>query len=126
MTKLNTSTIVPGLTLTFNFKYDNGTQKTITVKEGQLVKNLVYLVDQKEKILTGLVKTINFTSKARPDTEFKCKHDIVNVFHKYVTPVSIVFDCSEKYNYKVIELPVDSIVSIEEVEDILIEQPENN
>jgi hypothetical protein len=120
MSKLKSCTITPCVNVTFNFEYENGYVKTVTLKEGQFVKNLVYTVNGIEKVITGIVRVINFISKQGISTNDGCIHDDTPVFGKYVSITTLNVDCSSQYKCEVVSVPTIFIKDIESVEDVVV------
>lgn len=109
---------MPRISLNLNFNYANGYVKSVTVKEGQLVRNLTYTVNGEKKTVTGVIKLINYITKQGISNNDNCFHDDVTDFDKYVNVTTLNIDCSEAYNFNVIQVPVKFIENIESVEDM--------
>lgn len=120
MANLKTCNITPSINITLNFEYENGYVKTVTLKEGQLVKNLVYVKNGEEKTITGIFKLINFISKQGISAKDDCIHDDKSNFDKFVSVTTLNIDCSEQYKFNIIQVPVKFIKDIEIVEDVEI------
>lgn len=108
----------PKLEVTLTIEHNDGYVKTFNIKEGQLVKNLVYVDNGIEKTITGVVRVINFISKQGVSTSDGCIHDDVPVFGKYVIVNTLTIDCSDKYVCKVLSVPFIFVRDIESVEDV--------
>jgi len=103
---------IPALKAVLQFVYDDETIKEVIVEEGKLLKNVSYLDNGEVKTVNGLLKAINFTSKAFTSGKDYCIHDDESVFAKYVTVNSLVLDCSDKYECNVISVPVRMLKDI--------------
>lgn len=86
--------------------------KTITVSEGDIVRDLVYGFGDNRKTVSGVVRKINYTTRSvRPD--FK------NVFaqNNNIVVNSIVLDASDTYCSSIVPIPISHIQDIGEVEN---------
>ena len=115
LAKCNTSL---SILLKFNFEYEDGSTKIVEVKEGQLVNNLTYEYNGKKKLVSGIVRLINFISKQGISGKDNCIHDDTSSFSKYITVTTLNIDCSEQYDCKFIQVPIKFITDIESVEDV--------
>lgn len=118
MSKLDCCKLAPRIELTLNFVYDNEYVKKVTVKEGQLIKNLVYLKNGVKTTVSGILDVIHFNSKSGFSNSNGCVHDDESVFDKYVNVTSLIIDCSSDYKCKVVSIPARMIQDIESVEDV--------
>lgn len=119
MSIFNHSEVTPRIEVIFNFVYNNEHVKKVSVREKQLVKNLVYVQNGEEKTVSGVVDVINFISKAATSNSNGCIHDEDTIFDKYVSVTNLIIDCSDKYSCNVVSVPSKSIIDIESVEDII-------
>ncbi len=121
MSTLKKLQVRPRLEVTFNFEATDGYVKTVTVKEGQLVKDVVYVQNGEEKTVSGLLEVIHFISKQGISHTEKCVHDDVSIFGKFISITTLIIDCSEKYECNVVAVPAIYIKDIGSVEDIITE-----
>ena len=122
MSVLTNCNTVPSILLKFNFEYEDGSTKTVEVKEGQIVNKLTYECNGEKKTVTGMVKLMNFISKHGITNKDKCAHDDVSSFGNYVTVTTLNIDCSGQYDHKFVQVPVKFVTDIESVEDAPIEE----
>ena len=96
----------------------DGYDKVLTVKEGDIVKNLRYTdLDGNERTVTGTVRVIRFTSLPYSnDVECVCDANVRSVFSEKVSVYAMSIDCSSKYNADIEIVNMDNILDFEEVE----------
>ena len=82
-----------------------------TMKEGQTLTELKYMVDGSEVTTTGKITVINF-NYVRPTTTATCIHDTTSTFATAVTPTTMIVDCSTEFDSDVREVPFTSITSL--------------
>lgn len=82
-----------------------------TIKEGDTLTELKYMVDGSEVTTTGKVAVINF-NYVRPTTTATCIHDTTSTFATAVTPTTMIVDCSTEFASDVREVPFTSITSL--------------
>jgi len=114
MSKLKTVSVTPRIEAVIKFTYDDSF-KEVVVKEGQLLNNVTYIDGNEEKTISGVLKVINFVSKAANTGRIGCMHNDESLFAKYVNISSLTIDCSSKYDCKIIKVPVSSIRNIDNV-----------
>lgn len=120
MSKLKLCTVNPNLEAIIKFLYEDDTTKEITIKENQLLNDVVYLDGGETQTVSGKVNVINFTSKSCTTGKDGCIHNDTSVFSQYVNITSLILDCSDKYNCNVITIPIKNIKDIGSVEDIIV------
>ena len=110
--KLKSVTPVSKILVEVKLNYENGSYKMVELKEGQLIKNLVYVnAEGKEVTIDGIVKVIKTTEKVI-NTANDCEHSTESIFAKKVTPTAIVVDCSDVYASDIHVVPMDKIVDL--------------
>jgi len=109
-------TATPKLEVAINITYKDNTVKKVIVKEGQLLNNVIYSDGGEEKTVSGVLDVINFSARAVTTGRDGCIHDDKSVFDKYVSVNSLVIDCSNQYDCKVVKIPVKFIKDIGGVE----------
>ena len=82
-----------------------------TIKEGDTLTELKYMVDASEVTATGKITVINF-NYVRPTTTATCIHDTTSTFATAVTPTTMIVDCSTEFDSDVREVPFTSITSL--------------
>lgn len=82
-----------------------------TIKEGDTLTELKYMVDGSEVTTTGKITVINF-NYVRPTTTVTCIHDTTSTFATAVTPTTMIVDCSTEFDSDVREIPFTSITSL--------------
>jgi hypothetical protein len=121
MSILSNYNVAPCLLLKLRFEYEDGSSKTVEVKEGQIVNRLTYVSNGEKKTVTGMVRLMNFISKQGITNKDSCVHDDVSSFSNYVTVTSLNIDCSNQYDCRFVQVPVKYITDIESVEDASVE-----
>ena len=117
MADIKSIAINPHIEIDFKFEYEDGNVKTVSVKEGQFVKDIVYKENGEVKTVSGVIDVINFISKQRASDKDACIHDDVPVFNQFITVTSLTIDCSGKYDSKVIAISAKNIIDIGGSED---------
>jgi len=120
--KLKSVTPISKILVEVKLNYENGSYKMVELKEGQLIKNLVYVnAEGKEVTIDGIVKVIKTTEKVI-NTANDCEHSTESIFAKKVTPTAIVVDCSDVYASDIHVVPMDKIVdlAVDTAEDMII------
>ena len=82
-----------------------------TIKEGDTLTELKYMVDGSEVTTTGKITVINF-NYVRPTTTATCIHDTTSTFATAITPTTMIVDCSTEFASDVREVPFTSITSL--------------
>ena len=82
-----------------------------TIKEGDTLTELKYMVDGSEVTTTGKITVINF-NYVRPTTTATRIHDTTSTFATAVTPTTMIVDCSTEFASDVREIPFTSITSL--------------
>ena len=82
-----------------------------TIKEGDTLTELKYMVDGSEVTTTGKITVINF-NYVRPTTTATCVLDTTSTFATAVTPTTMIVDCSTEFDSDVREIPFTSITSL--------------
>ena len=117
MANIKSVGINPHIEIDFKFEYEDGNTKTVSIKEGQYVKDIVYKDGNEEKTVSGVIDVINFLAKQKANDRDSCIHDDVPVFAQYITVTSLTVDCSGKFNSKVVPISLKNIISIGECEE---------
>lgn len=92
--------------------FEDGSVKTLKLKEGEKVNNLVYVVNGVKNTITGYVKVINTTETRVTDTA-ACIHDAKSLFSRKVSIQSILVDASKEYESNIVVIPVSAIKDFE-------------
>lgn len=95
------------LTVTNN---TNGTKQTYTIREGQTLKDLVYVNGGVEETISGIVKVIGF-NYIPPLGKADCVHVEESNFSKCVLPTTITIDCSTLYDSDIRVIKISAIRS---------------
>lgn len=95
------------LTVTNN---TNGTKQTYTIREGQTLKDLVYVNGGVEETISGIVKVIGF-NYIPPLSKADCVHVEESNFSKCVLPTTITIDCSTLYDSDIRVIKISAIRS---------------
>ena len=82
-----------------------------TIKEGDTLTELKYMVDGSEVTTTGKITVINF-NYVRLTTTATCIHDTTSTFATAVTTTTMNVDCSTEFDSDVREMPFTSITSL--------------
>ena len=82
-----------------------------TIKEGDTLTELKYMVDGSEVTTTGKITVINF-NYVRPTTTATCIHDTTSTFATAVTPTTMIVEGSTEFDSAVREAPFTSITSL--------------
>lgn len=82
-----------------------------TIKEGDTLTELKYMVDGSEVTTTGKVAVINF-NYVRPTTTPACIHDTTSTFATAVTPTTMIVDCSTEFDSDLRVIPFASITAV--------------
>ena len=82
-----------------------------TIKEGDTLTELKYMVDGSEVTTTGKITVIK-VDYVRPTTTATCIHDTTSTFATAVTPTTMIVDCSTEFDSDVREIPFTSITSL--------------
>lgn len=82
-----------------------------TIKEGDTLTELKYMVDGSEVTTTGKITVINF-NYVRPTTTATCIHDTTSTFATAVTPTTMIVDCSTEFASDMREVLFTSITSL--------------
>jgi hypothetical protein len=97
------------LTLVFN----DGSKKLLDIKEGSVIKDLVYTdtTTKTDKTVSGKVKVINFISMESyaEAINSSCIEKSKSIFSKKVSIDSILIDCSSEYTTNMIQIPIKNI-----------------
>ena len=101
-------TVISSMEVQLTVNDESGSTKTMTIKEGQKVENLVYTTGGEDVTVTGVVKVIRF-NYVNPNVTNTCIHDAEPVFPKAITPTSIVVDCSTEHNSDIRVIVIRSI-----------------
>lgn len=98
-----------GATLTF----ENG--KEVTVYEGDLISGLKYTSGSQTLSIDGQIRVINASTKANNTIPADCPPE--PYVHRYITVASLTIDSSDVFDAEMTRIPVNSIVSIDKVND---------
>ena len=101
-------TVISSMEVQLTVNDESGSTKTMTIKEGQKVENLVYTTGGEDVTVTGVVKVIRF-NYVNPNVENTCIHDAEPIFPKAVTPTNIVVDCSTEHESDIRVIVIRSI-----------------
>ena len=93
-----------------SFKLANG--RTVTLREGDIVKGLTYRNGNDTNTVDGAVRVINATTKAASSTHYCLPEPYLSGL---VNVTSIVVDMSEEFDAELQQISIGSIVDIEEV-----------
>ena len=83
---------------------------TVTLFEGDIVSDLVYMKSGVEKVISGSVRVINASTSSNSTATETCVAE--PYVHRYITPVSIVIDSSEQYEAEMVTVNILDIISI--------------
>lgn len=113
-------TVISSMEVQLTVNDESGASKSMTLKEGQKVENLVYTTNGEDVTVSGVVKVIRF-NYVNPNVENTCIHDAEPIFPKAVTPTNIVLDCSTEHNS---DIRVIVIRSIKDMDGSTTTEPE--
>lgn len=116
-------TVISSMEVQLTVNDESGATKSMTLKEGQKVENLVYTTNGGDVTVTGVVKVIRF-NYVNPNVENTCIHDAEPIFPKAVTPTSIVVDCSTEHESDIRVIVIRSIKDMDGSTTTEPEEPE--
>lgn len=101
---------IPEISTTIVITSQDGSVKTLVVKEGDTVENLTYVDSGNLHTISGVVKVIKYTvAKDNSSVNSNCIHNTVSDFAKRVSISSLTVDCSDKYHSDIRYVPVSCI-----------------
>lgn len=83
---------------------------TVTLFEGDIVSDLVYMKSGVKKVINGSVRVINASTSSNNTSIESCPPE--PYVHRYISPVSIVIDSSEQYEAEMVTVNILDIISI--------------
>ena len=116
-------TVISSMEVQLTVNDESGATKSMTLKEGQKVENLVYTTNGEDVTITGVVKVIRF-NYVNPNVENTCIHDAEPIFPKAVTPTNIVVDCSTEHESDIRVIVIRSIKDMDGSTTTEPEEPE--
>lgn len=116
-------TVISSMEVQLTVNDESGATKSMTLKEGQKVENLVYTTNGGDVTVTGVVKVIRF-NYVNPNVENTCIHDAEPIFPKAVTPTNIVVDCSTEHESDIRVIVIRSIKDMDGSTTTEPEEPE--
>ena len=116
-------TVISSMEVQLTVNDESGATKSMTLKEGQKVGNLVYTTNGEDVTITGVVKVIRF-NYVNPNVENTCIHDAEPIFPKAVTPTNIVVDCSTEHESDIRVIVIRSIKDMDGSTTTEPEEPE--
>lgn len=116
-------TVISSMEVQLTVNDESGATKSMTLKEGQKVENLVYTTNGEDVTVTGVVKVIRF-NYVNPNVENTCIHDAEPIFPKAVTPTNIVVDCSTEHESDIRVIVIRSIKDMDGSTTTEPEEPE--
>ena len=116
-------TVISSMEVQLTVNDESGATKSMTLKEGQKVENLVYTTNGEDVTITGVAKVIRFNYD-NPNVENTCIHDAEPIFPKAVTPTNIVVDCSTEHESDIRVIVIRSIKDMDGSTTTEPEEPE--
>ena len=116
-------TVISSMEVQLTVNDESGATKSMTLKEGQKVENLVYTTNGGDVTVTGVVKVIRF-NYVNPNVENTCIHDAEPIFPKAITPTNIVVDCSTEHESDIRVIVIRSIKDMDGSTTTEPEEPE--
>lgn len=92
--------------------FEDGCSKYLTIREGDIIRDLEYKNGSTVEKIDGLIKIINFNSSASNSAAIQpCLEKSTSVFASIVKPVSLVIDTSETFKADVVNIPIANILN---------------
>jgi len=109
MVRIIETRLTPIVDFVISTNYANGKVSNNIFKEGDLIENLRYVLNNDIETITGRLAKINYKKKTI-EHRYNSVDNAKSYFSEDVTASSINIDCSKEYNSKVVNVPANEII----------------